>query len=203
MFTRQSRAAASLLVALCWVLAPGPASRGAGGLAYAQSSAELAAKQTYTRGAALYHERRFAEAAAAFEEGYRAKSHPAFLWNLALSYRGLGEHAKSIEYYRSYLQACPKDAVADRAAAEAGIAEQERLAAAPPAVADGVGAPALLLGHAGEVPGPGRGSEQKVWRRWWFWTATGAAVAATAVGIGLGVGLAPGSTAPYREVSWR
>ena len=31
----------------------------------------------------------------------------------------------------------------------------------------------------------------------------GSALAAVGLGVGLGVGLSPGSTAPYREVTWQ
>lgn len=206
MFTRPHRAVVSLVVALSLgpVLAPGSAGRTAA--AHAETSAELLAKQAYTRGAELYKSHKFAEAAAAFNEGYSYKPHYAFLWNLALSYHGLGDHEKAIESYRRYLKDCPVTATADRAAAEAAIADEQRALLAPAAVAAAAptagtaAAPAAAPapGHAIE----GKPGERKVWQKWWFWTATGAALAA--VGVGLGVGLSSsGSTAPYREVTWQ
>ena len=50
---------------------------------------EQAAKQAYARGAELFKNRHFTEAAAAFEEGNQLKPHPAFSYNLALTYRCL------------------------------------------------------------------------------------------------------------------
>jgi tetratricopeptide (TPR) repeat protein len=207
MFTRRHRACAPLVFAV-WALCGLSLGQAA---ASASSTVEDKARAAYTHGAALYQSHRFAEAAKAFAEGYKAKPHPAFLWNEALAYHALGDHARAIDAYKSYLQVCPTSATADRAAAEQALAdEQQRLAAAsaPPApapvaaaVAAGA-APAPALTHATDAATGGQSTEgSKIYRKWWFWTATGAAVAALA--IGLGVGLAPGSTAPYREVSWR
>ncbi len=213
MFTRRPIAPASLVFALGFLVFAVLADRAAAAPADAD---DARARQAYARGAELYQSHHFAEAAAAFSEGYRAKPHHAFLWNLALAYHAQGDHAKAIEAYKSYLKACPANAIADRAAAQAAMAEEEgNLAASakvepPPApspvTSDAPAAPAVavaapVLGHAAGPASGASGENGKVWRKWWFWTATGAAVAA--LGIGLGVGLAPVSTAPYREVTWR
>jgi tetratricopeptide (TPR) repeat protein len=200
MFTRQHRAAVALVVALSLGPALGPAGTGRAQAATAQEAAELKAKQAYSRGAELYKEHKFSEAAAAFTEGYGYKPHYAFLWNLALAYRALGAHDKAIDAYQRYLKSCPATATADRAAAEAAIVEERDLQArGAPAAAVADAAP--TLGHAGADEA--RSGSGKVWRKWWFWTATGAALAAVGLGVGLGVGLSPGSTAPYREVTWQ
>ena len=197
MSTRQHRAAVSLVVALSVAPAFGPAFENTSWAeaARAEATLDLQAKQAYARGAELYKERKFTEAAAAFSEGHRYKPHYAFLWNLALTYHALGDSKKTIEYYQGYLASSPATATADRAAAQAAIAtEQGSLSAPEPALAL-----TANLSHGSEGPSPP--AERKVWRKWWFWTATGAAL--TALGVGLGVGLAPTSTAPYREVTWR
>ncbi len=201
MFTRQHRAAVSLVVALCLgpvlgLVHPGRALAAP----VVEDAAELKAKQTYARGAELYKDHKFAEAAAAFNEGYGYKPHYAFLWNLALAYRAQGAHDKAIDAYQRYLKDCPATATADRAAAEAAIAEERGLLAqGAPAARVATAAP--VLGHA--AADEGRPGETKVWRKWWFWTATGAALAAVGLGVGLGVGLSQGSTAPYREVTFQ
>ena len=115
MFTRQHRAAVALVVALSLGPALGPAGTGRAQAATAQEAAELKAKQAYSRGAELYKEHKFSEAAAAFTEGYGYKPHYAFLWNLALAYRALGAHDKAIDAYQRYLKSCPTTATADRA----------------------------------------------------------------------------------------
>ena len=221
MFTRPHRAWVALVVALCLGLGLGPQRRGLAA-AYAETSAEISARQAYARGAELYKNHKFAEAAAAFNEGYGYKPHYAFLWNLALAYHGMGDHEKAIDAYRRYLKDCPATATADRAAAQAAIAEEQRAMEAPavrstataagptsrapataaaPPVAPGQADAVATVGHAAEA----KPAERKVWQKWWFWTATGAAALAV-VGVGLGVGLSSassGSTAPYREVTWQ
>ena len=201
MFTRQHRAAVALVLALCLGPVVGVADSGRALAApVVEDAVELKAKQAYSRGAELYKERKFTEAAAAFNEGYGYKPHYAFLWNLALAYRGQGAHDKAIDAYQRYLKACPATATADRAAAEAAIVEERGLLAQGAPAARVVGQ-APVLGHA--AADEGRPSETKVWRKWWFWTATGAAIAAVGLGVGLGVGLSQGSTAPYREVTFQ
>lgn len=143
---------------------------------------DQAAKQAYARGAELFKNRHYTEAAAAFEEGNRLKPHPAFLYNLALTYRALGQPAKAIENYEGYLRDSPT--ATDRASVEAAIVEEKQKLAASQATrseSSSEGAP--------------------FYKKWWFWTATGAAV--VALGVGLGVGLSRPTTATYREVTWQ
>jgi tetratricopeptide (TPR) repeat protein len=134
MFTRQHRAAVSLVVALTiapnvvpiWGPHLGPPSGEIVPSVAAEELVDVKAKQAYARGAELYKAHRFPEAAAAFSEGYSYKPHYAFLWNLALTYHALGDPAKAIQYYQSYLAVCPASATADRAAAQAAIADEQR-----------------------------------------------------------------------------
>lgn len=143
---------------------------------------DVAAKQAYGRGAELFKNRRFTEAAAAFEEGNKLKPHPAFLYNLALTYRALGQPAKAIEYYEGYLRDSP--GATDRASIEAAIVEERRKLPTAP----------LTKSESGPEGTP-------FYKKWWFWTATGAAV--VALGVGLGVGLSRPTMASYREVTWQ
>ncbi len=143
---------------------------------------DVTAKQAYGRGAELFKNRRFTEAAAAFEEGNKLKPHPAFLYNLALTYRALGQPAKAIEYYEAYLRDSP-DAT-DRASIEAAIVEERRKLPTTPQAKRESGAEGAPF-----------------YKKWWFWTATGAAV--VALGVGLGVGLSRPTMASYREVTWQ
>ncbi|MBL9043252.1 MAG: hypothetical protein JNM83_16695 [Myxococcales bacterium] len=143
---------------------------------------EQAAKQAYARGAELFKNRHFTEAAAAFEEGNQLKPHPAFSYNLALTYRALGQPAKAIEYYESYLRDSPQ--ATDRASVEAAIAEER-----------------LKLPTARAAKSDSGAEGTPFYKKWWFWTASGAAV--VALGVGLGVGLSRPTTASYREVTWQ
>ncbi len=152
--------------------------------AYATAAdTDAQAKQAYARGAELFKNRRFTEAATAFEEGNKLKPHPAFLYNLALTYRALNQPAKAIEYYEGYLRDSPE--ATDRASVEAAIAEERRkLPEAPVAKSE-----------------PSQPEGKPFYKKWWFWT--GAGVAVVALGVGLGVGLSRPTTAAYREVTWQ
>ena len=143
---------------------------------------DQAAKQAYARGAELFKNRHFTEAATAFEEGNKLKPHPAFLYNLALTYRALGQPAKAIEYYEGYLRESPS--ATDRATVEAAIAEEKR-----------------KLATSTVTKSEPSGEGAPFYKKWWFWTATGAAV--VALSVGLGVGLSRPTTAAYREVTWQ
>lgn len=143
---------------------------------------DQAAKQAYARGAELFKNRHYSEAATAFEEGNRLKPHPAFLFNLALTYRALGQPNKAIEYYEGYLRESPN--ATDRATVEAAIAEEKRK---------------LVTNSVTKTESGSEGAP--FYKKWWFWTATGAAV--VALGVGLGVGLSRPTTAAYREVTWQ
>lgn len=195
MFTRSRLASSMSLAALLTALWFGPVTAHAA----ADPAAEAKAKAAYSRGSELYQSKRFSEAAAQFSEGYALKPHPAFLFNMALAYRALGDHQKALDSYKAYLAAAPD--AKDRGAVQAAITEQEQLLAATqrrrPAAS-----PALVVAPAPPAPTHAAGTESRpFYKKWWFWTATGAAVAA--VGIGLGVGLTQSpTTAPYREVTF-
>lgn len=165
-----------------------------------------AAREAYQRGAQAYAKHQYAAAAAAFEEGFQKKPHPAFLFNLALTYRALGQPQQAISYYERYLEALPS--APDRAQVETAIAEERRkLPAASPGKAPAQEPALVASAQPAGVPvavGTGRdegGKSTPIYKKWWFWAAGGAVVVA-AVGIGLGVGLQPGA-ASYREVTWQ
>lgn len=190
------------------------------------SAADAQARDAFAKGEQLFKGGRYAEAIAAFEEGNRQKPHPAFLFDLALTYRAMGDPGRAIDYYRQYLKAKPD--AEDRAAIEASIAEEQaKLKAAgsapaptsppvltpastPAPAAMAAPAPAPTPALAPEVaavtaekeagPSPAK-SDRPIYQKWWFWTATGVGVAAVA--IGLGVGLSQSGKDPYQEVIWR
>lgn len=59
------------------------------------------------RGAAAYRQGRFEEAVAEFREAYSLDSAPAFLFNIAQSYRRMGKREDSVRYYQLYLDFAP------------------------------------------------------------------------------------------------
>jgi tetratricopeptide (TPR) repeat protein len=176
--------------------------------AAAQGLSDGQAKEAYQRGAQAYAKHQYSAAASAFEEGFRLKPHPAFLFNLALTHRAMGQPQQAISYYERYLEALPS--APDRAQVEAAIADERRklpaAAIATRKTAPAEAASASSSAAVGGLTSTGRdaGSTERtpIYRKWWFWAAGGAVVIA-AVGIGLGVGLQPGTVAPYREVTWQ
>lgn len=189
------------------------------GSARADAISDGSAKDAYQRGAQAYAKHQYPTAAAAFEEGYKLKPHPAFLFNLALTYRALDKPQQAIGYYERYLEMLPD--APDRGQVETAIADEKRKLAsldkdrdkekatpAPASAAQGTALPEAAVATTVPATGTGRdsGSSERtpIYRKWWFWAATGGAavVAAVGLGVGLGVGMKPG-VAPYREVTWQ
>jgi tetratricopeptide (TPR) repeat protein len=116
------------LVSLLFTLAIAPAAF-SGGDVYAadapvSADVEEKARQAFARGEKLYKSQKYAEAVTAFEEGYRIKPAPAFLFDLGMTYQAMGDSQKAIEKFRAYLKATPT--AEDRAAVEAVIASEEK-----------------------------------------------------------------------------
>src|SRR3954462_5332647 len=88
---------------------------------------KVAAKEHYTRGTSFYDLGRYDEAIKEFEAAYQLKNDPAFLYNLAQSYRQAGNHEQAVHFYKTYLRYVPKPA--NRADIEEKIKTEEQLAA--------------------------------------------------------------------------
>lgn len=82
------------------------------------------AREAFDRGEKLFKSQKFTEALTAFEDGYRIKASPAFLFDLALTYQALGNSQQAIDHFRAYLKASP--ASSDCPAIEAAIAAEQR-----------------------------------------------------------------------------
>jgi len=111
---RAAIALASGLIALAVVLAAGPA----------RAEDKTAAKEHYTHARSLYDLGHFAEAAQEFEAAYELKNDPAFLYDLAQSYRQAGNPERALHFYRTYLRYVPKPA--NRAEIDQRIAALEQ-----------------------------------------------------------------------------
>lgn len=185
------------------------------GSARADAISDGSAKDAYQRGAQAYAKHQYPAAASAFEEGYKLKPHPAFLFNLALTYRAMDKSQQAISYYERYLEMLPN--APDRAQVETAIADEKRKLAAldkdnqkasPAPSTQSTVLPESAVAAAVTTTGTGRdsGSSERtpIYRKWWFWAATGGAavVAAVGLGVGLGVGMQPG-VAPFKEVKWQ
>ena len=125
--------------------------------------AKAAAKEHYNRGTSFYDLGRYDDAVKEFEAAYQLKNDPAFLYNLAQSYRQAGNHERAVHFYKTYLRYVPK--APNRADIEEKIKSEEQLAAkgtgtgtTPPPPGTGTTPPP----GTGTTPPPGTGTEPTV-----------------------------------------
>jgi tetratricopeptide (TPR) repeat protein len=85
---------------------------------------KAAAKEHYQRGTSYYDLGRYGDAIKEFEAAYELKNDPAFLYNLAQSYRQVGDPEQALHFYRTYLRYVPK--APNRAEIEQRIASLEK-----------------------------------------------------------------------------
>ena len=90
----------------------------------ARAEDKTAAKERYAHARSLYDLGHFAEAAKEFEAAYELKNDPAFLYDLAQSYRQAGNPEQALHFYRTYLRYVPKPA--NRAEIDGRIAALEQ-----------------------------------------------------------------------------
>jgi hypothetical protein len=130
------------------------------------------AKEAFQRGTTLYDVGQFEKAIEAWQDGYKEKADPAFLYNIAQAYRQLGDASKAIFFYKGYLRNSPKarnrQEVEEKVdALQKQLADQER--AKQGGAAGGGGAAAATnpppastmpppVGATGATAAPGSGS---------------------------------------------
>ena len=90
------------------------------------------ARELFERGRTEYHQGQFRQAVADFLAADRIRPSPVLVYNVAQAFEKLGDSAKAVDYYRSYLQRDP--AASDRGAVEATIRNLEAQAPASPVV---------------------------------------------------------------------
>src|SRR4029077_3887996 len=88
---------------------------------------KAAAKDHYDRGRSFYDLGRYDDAIKEFEAAYQLKNDPAFLFNLAQSYRQAGNHEQALHFYKTYLRYVPK--APNKADIEEKIKNEEQLVA--------------------------------------------------------------------------
>ena len=88
---------------------------------------KAAAKEHYNRGTSFYDLGKYEEAIKEFEAAYQLKNDPAFLYNLAQSYRQAGNHERAVHFYKTYLRYVPN--AKNRADIEDKIKTEEQLVA--------------------------------------------------------------------------
>jgi tetratricopeptide (TPR) repeat protein len=78
------------------------------GASRARAEDVTAAREHYKKGTTYYDLGKYADAAKEFEAAYEAKNDPAFLYNLAQSYRLAGDPDQALHFYKTYLRYVPK-----------------------------------------------------------------------------------------------
>jgi outer membrane receptor for ferrienterochelin and colicins len=110
------------------------------------------AKKHFFAGQAFYEAGRYAEAISEFVAANDIKAHPAFLYNIAVSYKMLDNNAKALDYVEKYLAVVTDPADKERAKA---MEAELKAAKAPPA-----SGPAMVPTPGG-APGPAAAPKKK------------------------------------------
>jgi hypothetical protein len=82
------------------------------------------AKELFQQGTTLFNLGEFDKAIEAWQQGYKEKADPGFLYNIGQAYRLKGDATKAIFFYRGYLRNSPK--APNRAEIEAKIAALQK-----------------------------------------------------------------------------
>jgi len=89
------------------------------------------AKELFQQGTTLFNLGEFDKAIEAWQDGYKQKPDPGFLYNIGQAYRLKGDANKAIFFYRGYLRNSPK--ATNRAEIEAKIAALQKESSEPKA----------------------------------------------------------------------
>jgi hypothetical protein len=125
-------------------------------VARADQSTERA-KQLFQEGTTLFNVGEFDKAIEAWQEGYKEKPDPGFLYNIGQAYRLKGDNQKAIFFYRGYLRNSPR--ALNKAEVEAKIAQLQKAAegkpvAPPPTPSPAPVAPTPAVAPAAPTPAP-------------------------------------------------
>jgi tetratricopeptide (TPR) repeat protein len=153
---------------------------------------EESARAHHEQGRLQYSLGRYETAISEFRKAYELRADPAFLFDIAESYRSLGSPERAVFFYRRYLTTHPNPP--NRPQVEAQIARIEPTI--PPGEA--VGPTGLRMSPSGRASAAASaplfsrelqpGSHGGLHRTWWFWAAVGtlAAVGATVAIVAFG-----------------
>lgn len=139
--------------------------------AFAESPAEVEAKQHFMTGQKHFDAARWADALSEFSQSYQLSKYPALVYKMALCQDQLGKLAEAQALYEKYLAEDPQTP------RRPGIKERigkikEQLAIRP----------AVVVVPVVEPP-----RRTPVYKKWWLWTIVGVVVAGGAVGVAVGV----------------
>jgi tetratricopeptide (TPR) repeat protein len=188
----------------------------AGGPAFAEDERVPEAQRRFEAGMANFHLEAYDKAIAEWEEGYRLKPAPQFLYNIAQAYRMSKRPDKALAFYQKYLKLAPK--AENRAEVERHIAalneaveSQKRAAARPsqqpmplgprepstgpataPAAEPGATAPAVATpsepsATRGDLTARAPERPKPVYKKGWFWGVVVGGAVVAAGAVTLGV----------------
>ena len=153
------------------------------------------ARNHYQEGKAAYAAGQYQEAASKFSAGYLLDPQPAFLVNIAQSYRAAGNKHRAIHYYEEFLKADPASPL--RAQVEELIRELKKKDQLNLTRPSPLAPRQLVVSSLGALrPQPLNALPQQhattpIYKRWWFWTTV-----AIVVGTGVGVAAYTASRGP-------
>jgi tetratricopeptide (TPR) repeat protein len=139
-------------------------------------------RASYEIGVKHYDLAEYDNALISFKNAYRAKSDPAFLFNIAQCLRKMGRLDESSTFYRNYLRRAPE--AANRYEVERRLRDIEiQLATTTPVIRPNAFSPETpTLINLSPRPTP-KTEESPLYKKWWIWTAAGAVVAGTTTTI--------------------
>lgn len=171
-----------------------------------------AARATAARAQAEYNVGHFSAAIELFTQAYSLEPAPGLLFNIAQSYRQLGDHERAAFFYRRYLSLSVKRPANAALVQQLIVEEEGKIAPLPPTLPrepklsslEPRQAPDSAPAWTKEISAPGASTSTPLVKRWWFWTGLGAA--ATAVGTAtylVATAPRPSSPTTLGEVSTR
>lgn len=155
-------------------------------------SAEEQARAHFNLGSNHFMLHEYEAAIADFQEGYRKKPLPLFLYNIAQAARAWGKPDLAIEYYEKYIEYETKTNQPELAVAlkQLDALKTARAAVPPPVEREAAATPSVTR----DAPPPAE-RPRPVWKRGWFW-GTLVIIVAAGAGVGLGVGLGVKAASP-------
>jgi tetratricopeptide (TPR) repeat protein len=182
----------------------------------ADSDAKAKARQLYDDGVTNYNLGHYQEALTSFENGYRFRHDPSFLFNIAQCQRNLKRYEDAERTYRAYLRESPELSDDARERIQKFISDMEKAIEVQRGQQSQTGAQSSEAAGTARQPSatPSSSSsaavnltatapaKRPVYKRGWFWGVM-AGVAVVAVGVGVGVGLGVGSKSnPFSVVQF-
>jgi tetratricopeptide (TPR) repeat protein len=144
------------------------------------------ARKHYKAGKKAYATEEYRKAAKEFAAGYLHDPKPAFLINIAQSYRKAGDLKQAAHYYREFLKEAPDSKLAPQVEGLVKEIEGQIKAREPEPEPEPETSEAIT-----QPPPPPPERESPFYKQWWFWTAVGAVVVA-----GVGAGIYAGTREP-------